>query len=827
MAAANEDNVSIIIDAVSRARDEIQNTLKDLDRLTQANDRGSSSFNRASDAATKHENALGKVRLAGIAAVAALTIVVEKALEVGKAMIETAERVIESNAALFRAAEAAEVTAEAYGKLAFAAGLANVKQDELGVSLRRLAVAMVEAKDPASEAAQTFTQLGISTKGLENRKPTEVLLEMANAFATHTGVTNKAAIAQTLLGRGSREMVGFLNQGTEAIRAQGLEGQRLGAVISNEAAAAAEEFSQKMDVLKATVNGFISQAITPALPVLQAYADQLLEVARDKQTVVNASAALITIFSTLAQIATGVYVVFKTLGIVLGQGVALAFGIVEKEITGTIRLFNVLGQGAARLLTTFVDLAGTLSGLGDAFSRLLMGDFSGAAESASNTFSEFGAKAVELGKQFTEVFSEAAKTVESTATSIVGDVTDITKGAVDDIGKTVDAAGKVFKALEDGKAAIGSASPTSSAAGRAEKAGATGFGDRSNPAENAKRELNALKALGESKTQLVAADIAKEEALNEQKYQARLINDADYLAKVEALQQQKLENEKRAALEAIEFEHTQRLLDIEDLRVSLEEKQRLRDEDNATYNNKIAAVAIEGNAKQVQAAAAAKEREKAVLNQRIQGTRNAFELMADAASTFGKQGFIAFRIAASAAALVATYQNATQAYGAVVGIPYVGPALAVAAAAAAVVAGLANVAKINSISFAEGGIVPGAPSAVDNRVANVATGEMIISAGSTQSLISAVGMGGIQRLLAGQVPMFGFESGPSLRPRSSNTFATGGLVGAGTTQTSPVDAVDVSVGFLNGRNAMREFLEKQGTAILIDQMSRRGNAVVA
>lgn len=51
--------------------------------------------------------------------------------------------------------------------------------------------------------------------------------------------------------------------------------------------------------------------------------------------------------------------------------------------------------------------------------------------------------------------------------------------------------------------------------------------------------------------------------------------------------------------------------------------------------------------------------------------------------------------------LINTYMSATQAYNALVGIPYVGPYLATVAAAAAVAAGLANVAKIQG--FEEGG----------------------------------------------------------------------------------------------------------------------------
>ena len=73
-----------------------------------------------------------------------------------------------------------------------------------------------------------------------------------------------------------------------------------------------------------------------------------------------------------------------------------------------------------------------------------------------------------------------------------------------------------------------------------------------------------------------------------------------------------------------------------------------------------------------------------------------FGNMAAAAQAFGKKGFTAFKAFASAQALINTYSSAVAAYNAMAGIPFVGPALAVAAAAAAIAAGLANVAVINS-----------------------------------------------------------------------------------------------------------------------------------
>jgi len=68
-----------------------------------------------------------------------------------------------------------------------------------------------------------------------------------------------------------------------------------------------------------------------------------------------------------------------------------------------------------------------------------------------------------------------------------------------------------------------------------------------------------------------------------------------------------------------------------------------------------------------------------------------------------KKGFEIAKVAAIAETTINTYKAATGAYSALASIPYVGPALGIAAAAAATAAGVANVNAIKSQSFGGGG----------------------------------------------------------------------------------------------------------------------------
>lgn len=85
---------------------------------------------------------------------------------------------------------------------------------------------------------------------------------------------------------------------------------------------------------------------------------------------------------------------------------------------------------------------------------------------------------------------------------------------------------------------------------------------------------------------------------------------------------------------------------------------------------------------------------RALMQTGLRVTSDVFGSAAALAQAFGKKGFKAWKAFATAQAIVNTYSSAVAAYNALAGIPVIGPALAVAAAAAAIGAGLANVANI-------------------------------------------------------------------------------------------------------------------------------------
>ncbi|TMO66752.1 hypothetical protein [Pseudoalteromonas aurantia] len=95
---------------------------------------------------------------------------------------------------------------------------------------------------------------------------------------------------------------------------------------------------------------------------------------------------------------------------------------------------------------------------------------------------------------------------------------------------------------------------------------------------------------------------------------------------------------------------------------------------------------------------------------RLSQASDFFGGVANVAKVFGGKQSKAAKAAAIAQTTIKTYESATNAYSSLASIPYIGPALGIAAAAAAVSAGMANVQAIKSTNYAgaydHGGLIP-------------------------------------------------------------------------------------------------------------------------
>ena len=239
--------------------------------------------------------------------------------------------------------------------------------------------------------------------------------------------------------------------------------------------------------------------------------------------------------------------------------------------------------------------------------------------------------------------------------------------------------------------------------------------------EKGSEEYNAkLIEIEETKTSIREREQAKQDKIEEEAKKRREKRLADKKA---ADEKERVEGEK----------HKQELIDnANSLNEALAESDKARQkqkEELAAADDKMRA---DGLQKLKEDASKQLEINKQLQDQKVQAVQSTLSTIGNLAELFAgksrKQQEQAFKIqkaANIANATIDTYKAATGAYASLSTIPVVGPALGIAAAAAALTAGLLNVKKISSTKFDSGGATGGGGGATGGGGGSQGAGNVI------------------------------------------------------------------------------------------------------
>lgn len=192
----------------------------------------------------------------------------------GRAALDTADE-------LSKLSQKTGLSVESLSLLKPIAEQSGVSLEGLTKGLAKLATSMYDAAGGTKEPLEAFERLGVSFRDAAGQlRPTEdVLLELADAFASMPDGAEKSALAMKLFGKSGVELIPFLNQGRAGIEALKAKFKELGLEISGDTARAAEQFNDTLDTVKQALSGIAMKIAEAALPALQSFADALVALA--------------------------------------------------------------------------------------------------------------------------------------------------------------------------------------------------------------------------------------------------------------------------------------------------------------------------------------------------------------------------------------------------------------------------------------------------------------------------------------------------------------------------------------------------------------------
>lgn len=213
----------------------------------------------------------------------------------------------EAEAALLKMSQAAGVGVESLSRLTYAAQLTGVGNEELAVSLGKMNKNLAEAYAGSKKQEGAFQALGVSIKDSSGhlKNADEVLYEVADKFKGMEDGSAKSAIAMEMFGKSGARLIPLLNQGSDGLRAMGVEAQQLGLVISTEAAEGAEKFSQSLERLKKVGEGAELQLSTQLAPTITHVAEAMTDFFKNQDLATGFGKAFSFAMKVGASAATG------------------------------------------------------------------------------------------------------------------------------------------------------------------------------------------------------------------------------------------------------------------------------------------------------------------------------------------------------------------------------------------------------------------------------------------------------------------------------------------------------------------------------------------
>lgn len=207
---------------------------------------------------------------------------------------------------------------------------------QTGVESGAMQKALVTLSRSVLDGDKAFGDLGVSVRNADGslKGSKDVLYAVADVFAEMPDGIEKTAYATEIFGKAGADLIPMLNGGSEGLREMASMAQKLGLVIDDEAAAAADQFNDTVELLGLGLQGVGRQVAAQLLPTLTNLAGSLLESMTQGDALKRTADFLSAALKGLYSVAVGIIEAFDTVGKVLGGVAAAAMLAVKGDFAG-------------------------------------------------------------------------------------------------------------------------------------------------------------------------------------------------------------------------------------------------------------------------------------------------------------------------------------------------------------------------------------------------------------------------------------------------------------------------------------------------------------
>lgn len=205
------------------------------------------------------------------------TAIVGGATAAAGGLMDVATKTAETTDRIDKMSQKLGLSREGFQEWDFIMSQSGANIDSMQSGMKTLVNQFDELGKGGKVATDAFGRLGLTYDDLAGKSREEIFETTISALQNMEDETERAAIANDLLGRSGSELAPLLNAGAGAVEEMKKQAHDLGLVISDDAVDAGVQFTDTMDQLKRSFGAMATNIGASVMPIVQKLADLILE----------------------------------------------------------------------------------------------------------------------------------------------------------------------------------------------------------------------------------------------------------------------------------------------------------------------------------------------------------------------------------------------------------------------------------------------------------------------------------------------------------------------------------------------------------------------
>lgn len=373
----------------------------------------------------KESGKLGEKLKSGLAAGAkmaaeALAATTAAAAATVAGVVKTASATAETGDHIDKMSQKLGISAEKYQEWDAIMQHSGSDVDKMGAALKKLGE---NAEKPSEDVQKAFSKIGISAEKAAKMSRAELFSETIIKLQGVKDETERAALANDLLGKSASELGALLNTSAEDTEAMRKKVHELGGVMSNDAVKAAARYQDSLQDMKTAVGGIVNSIGTSFMPSISDMMDGF--------------AALVTGNEEgIAQMEQGLDEFVKNLENTVSNIAAAADKFLPTIINAIAKNLPKIAESALKILKTLADaLLDNLPQIVSTAAQIILSLAKGLAESLPTLVPQV----VGIIKEIVNILTDK-NNLDALIDAAIAILTELSKALVDNLPELVEAA---------------------------------------------------------------------------------------------------------------------------------------------------------------------------------------------------------------------------------------------------------------------------------------------------------------------------------------------------------------------------------------------------